>query len=368
MLFGSSLGRWIDNATTRLQALLTTIAVNRAVIISACILWFLIVEESGAGNVDKRKDHASLILLRHRSGRILNKESILQGRVKDVAFAGSLILGVIETLSRRLNVISISRDWVPVLAPPDIEKLGQIKYPLVKVDSTMAGINMACELLAPFVISGFLALIGSMRTAVISIAVVNSLSVWLEFAAAKSIAEEFEALKNPKKHQHIDNTEDETEPLVTAQRQRTFSWISRPARPIIAWFNGQSDSLRLYFSNDIWMASFAFAVLHTSLLSISSTTVVFLLSSGYSLRLITIAEAVSASFEFTSTIVTPFAVGRLNKSAALEWEPIPTEESLAIEERETEEIHKPVYNSTSAIARVGLCGILWQFLSLVSAS
>jgi hypothetical protein len=99
VLFGSSLGRWIDNATTRLQALLTTIAVNRAVIISACILWFLIVKESGAGNVNKGKDHSSLILLRLRLGKSLSKESILQERVKDVAFAGSLILGVIETLS-----------------------------------------------------------------------------------------------------------------------------------------------------------------------------------------------------------------------------------------------------------------------------
>jgi len=365
VLFGSSLGRCIDNATTRLRALLTTIAVNRAVIVSACVLWFLIVEESGVGDNDKVKEPSSTGLPQLRLGERFGMESILQGHLKGVAFTGALILGVIETLSRRLNVISISRDWVPVLAPPDAEKPVQSKYPLVKVDSTMAGINMVCELLAPFIISGFLTLVGSMRVAVATVALINSLSIWLEFATAKSIAKEFEELRNPKMHRVTDNTEDEAEESEVVEG-RCLAWITRLIRPIVGWLQGQADSLRLYFSNDIWMASFAFAVLHTSLLSISSTTVVFLLNSGYSLRLITIAEAVSASFEFTSTIVTPFAVSRLNKSAAEEWEPIPSEDSSAIEEGEAEEIHKPVYRSTSAIARVGLCGISWQFLSLVS--
>ena len=326
-------------------------------IVSACVLWFLIVEESEVGS-NKKPSPTGISQLSKKFG----KESILQGRSKGIAFAGALLLGVIETLSRRLNVISISRDWVPILAPPNAEKPIQIKFPLVKVDSTMAGINMVCELLAPFVISGFLALVGSIRVAVTTVALVNSFSVWLEFATAKSIAKEFEQLRNPKMHRNTAASEEVTE---IAQARRV-PWIVRPIRPIVGWLEGQADSLRLYFSNNVWMASFAFAVLHTSLLSISSTTVVFLLNSGYSLRLITIAEAVSASFEFASTIVTPLAVNRLDKSAALEWESVPSEEPVVVEDEEAKDINKSVYRSTSAIARVGMCGISWQFISLVS--
>jgi iron-regulated transporter 1 len=313
------------------------------------------VEESGIENNDKGRETSPTGIPQFHLGKRFGKESILQGRSKDIAFTGALVLGVLETLSRRLNVISISRDWVPILAPPNAEKPIQSKFPLVKVDSTMAGINMVCELLAPFVISGFLALVESMRVAVATVALVNSFSIWLEFATAKSIASEFEQLRNPKMNQ---NTEIDSSEVVQGQ---CLPWIVM--RPIVSWLEGQVDSLRLYFSNDVWMASFAFAVLHTSLLSISSTTVVFLLNSGYSLRLITIAEAVSASFEFTSTIITPFAVNKLDKSI-IEWEPISSEEPLVIEE-EAEEIHKPVYQSTSAISRVGLYGISWQFISLV---
>jgi iron-regulated transporter 1 len=224
---------------------------------------------------------------------------------------------------------------------------------------------MVCELLAPFVISGFLALVESMRVAVVTVALVNSFSIWLEFATAKSVAREFEQLRNPKTRRNTVSSEHEVE-ISEVVGRRCPPWIVKPMRPIVGWLEGQADSLRLYFSNDIWMASFAFAVLHTSLLSISSTTVVFLLNSGYSLRLITIAEAVSASFEFTSTIVTPLAVNRLDKATAREREQIPSEELPVVEEEEAEEIYKPVYRSTSAIARVGLCGISWQFVSLVS--
>jgi len=238
---------------TRLRALLTTIAVNRTVIVSACVLWFLIVEESGVGRNDNNRKPSSTGLLQVRLGERFGKESILHGHLKGIAFTGALILGVVEVLSRRLNVISISRDWVPVLAPPNVEKPIPSKFPLVKVDSTMAGINMICELLAPFVISGFLALVGSMRVAVVTIALVNSFSIWLEFATAKTVARDFEQLRNPKTRRNIAGSEDETE-VSEVVGGRCLPWIVKPMRPIVAWLEGQADSLRLYFSNDVWMA------------------------------------------------------------------------------------------------------------------
>jgi iron-regulated transporter 1 len=315
------------------------------------------VEETGVGNTAK-------------DGKPLNNpaegKSLLQGHVKGIAFTLVLVLGVLENLSRRANVISIQRDWVPVLAPPLVEKPAKDGWTLVKVDATMTGINLVCELLAPFVISGFLAFAHSMRLAVMTIGCVNGLSIWLEFATARWIAGQFVQLRAAKKAR----PSEEQEPAEgeSSGAHSSHAWYTNPLRPLIAFFQGHIASFKLWMSLDVCLSSLSFCILHTNLLSISSTTVVFLLNSGYSLRLITIAEAVSATFEFASTILTPYLAHRLSPPAPAVWEEIPPEIAPMEEQASEEEAEaqKPAHhNVTWAISRIGAFGITEMFFTLV---
>lgn len=322
----------------------------------------MIVEEAGVGNNSKDPKPPPA------EGK---DDSLLRGHFKTIAFATVLALGIVENLSRRGNVISIQRDWVPVLAPPVVEKPAKDGWTLVKVDATMTGINLVCELLAPFVISGFLAFVGSMRIAVITVGFVNGLSIWLEFATARWIAGQFIQLrtaKNPPRNEHEDD-DDETDP---GPSRPSIPWYARPIQPLVGFIKGHIASFKLWMSLDVCLSSLAFCILHTNLLSISSTTVVFLLNSGYSLRLITIAEAVSATFEFASTLLTPYLAHRLSPPAPAEWEPIPQEiapiEEEGEEEEEPDTDHKAHHDVTWAISRIGAFGITEMFFTLVCIS
>jgi solute carrier family 40 (iron-regulated transporter), member 1 len=105
--FGPAVGRWIDHASSRLRTLLTTILVNRAAIIFACLIWLLIVSESSTTQ-DESQGGAKKMTLDDDSSA--SGSSILQGAPKSIAFGLLLCLGILESLSRKANVISIERD------------------------------------------------------------------------------------------------------------------------------------------------------------------------------------------------------------------------------------------------------------------
>lgn len=327
----------------------------------------MIVEEAGAGGNSKSGSDQKALLTEDSEDN-----SLFRGHVKAITFTLVLVLGVVENLSRRANVISIQRDWVPVLAPPVVEKPAQSGWTLVKVDATMTGINLVCELLAPFVISAFLAFVGSMRVAAITVGLVNGLSIFLEFATARWIAGQFIQLRTAKNPQRSDN-EDGEEASESERSQRPVPWYTRPFQPLVGFIQGHISSFKLWMSLDVCLSSLSFSILHTNLLSISSTTVVFLLNSGLSLWLITIAEAVSASFEFASTLLTPYLAHKLSPPAPPQWEAIP-QEIAPIEEEETVEQEgeeeeaeaQPAHHDvTWAISRIGAFGITEMFFALV---
>jgi iron-regulated transporter 1 len=272
--FGSAIGRWIDNGPSRLRTLLITIAINRCSIISACVLWYLIV--GGRPNPDA-------------VAGTMDSTSLLHGDMKTIAFAILLLLGVIESLSRNANVISIERDWVPVLAPV-VTPTG---YNLAHVNAMMARIDMSCKLIGPIAVSGFLSII-PIREGVMAMALINSISFVAEFWSATQLWNQCPELAEKKMadHNHLSSAKKES------------------------FFTGYVDSLKLYFESSACMPSLAMCVTHASILSITSVTVVFLLHSGYSLRLVTIGEALSAVFELSSTFLVPLRVQKVSRRLA----------------------------------------------------
>ena len=141
LLFGSTLGRWVDCTPSRLRALLVTIIVNRISVLISCITWFVILSSTYPAS-------------------------------KQGFYAVALVLAMAEELSRGANVLSIERDWVPTLAKSSPDAKYPASYDLTNLNTTMKRIDMLCNLIAPFAVSTFVSRI----IAVIVIAVISTLS------------------------------------------------------------------------------------------------------------------------------------------------------------------------------------------------
>jgi solute carrier family 40 (iron-regulated transporter), member 1 len=336
--FGSAIGRWIDNGPSRLRTLLTTVAINRCSIIAACVLWFLIV--GGRPKADSVPGSGDTV-------------SLLHGNMKTVAFGILLLLGVTESLSRNANVITIERDWVPVLAPV----VSPTGYNLAHVNAVMARIDMISKLIAPIVISAALSII-PIREGVVAMALLNSISLVGEFWSALHLWAMCPELAEKRIPDHCDLPADHNHDNCSAKKE---SFIA-----------GYISSLKLYFGSSVWRPSLAMTVTHASILSLSSVTVVFLLHSGYSLRLVTVGEALSAIFELSSTFLVPFRVQKISRELAT----MEGYEFSAVPQDDEEDDSKPESRAIAiddqsqyvdmAISHVGRTGILTLACTLVS--
>jgi solute carrier family 40 (iron-regulated transporter), member 1 len=326
--------------------LLTTITINRLSIITGCCFWFLIVGERRSTQEEDRENG-----------------SLLKGQARSVAFGVLMLVGIVETLSRRANVISIERDCVPMLAPPEaMEKNSHnneepSKYSLIQVNSAMARIDMLCELACPIITTWFFSVVESMRLAVAVVGILNATSIWIELVTARRLAQDFSALTEAKNPEIPVSTPSPGIPTQTPP-------LSSVQRALHTQLSRQAHSLRVFFSNDVSMPSFAMCLLHMLMLNISSTTVAFLLNSGYSLQIITVLEALGSSFELASTFVTPYAVGtprrRLQQATDSETTPLLADGTA---DAPTASL---VRGNADNVCRVGLWAISEMFVVLVS--
>jgi solute carrier family 40 (iron-regulated transporter), member 1 len=352
--FASAIGRWIDTGASRLRTLLATIFVNRLSVIGACIFWFLIVSETSfsspsTSEASTPEDGAT-------------GDSILSGTMKSVAFAVLLGLGIIENLSRKANIISIERDWVPVLSPTSVAE----KYTLTQVNATMARIDIACKLLAPLVMSWFFSVVPSIKLGVAAVVFSSVASLALEWLTSNMLWNMCPVLQEPKALDEL--SQRESQPREGHHGDHYPKQYQSLASKVLSQFSCFKTSVREYFNSSVWRPSLAMCMTHTSILSVTSVTVVFLLNSGYSLRLITIAEGANAVFELSSTILVPMAVKKLASSAkphGRTYQLVDQDErSNDINDRHRED-DKSDSNVDAAIRKVGFWGICGMVLILL---
>ncbi|KAK3176130.1 hypothetical protein OEA41_007452 [Lepraria neglecta] len=307
IIFASSLGRWVDHGPSRLQTLLTTVTVNRIVVILACSCWAVIVTRDGHDGLDVPTESR-------------NPEQpprpLAVGQFKDAVFLIILALGFVERLSRVANLISIERDWVPTLATVAIHEKEPAKYELTQLNAVMSRIDLICKLGAPIMMSVFMSATKSTWLGAVAMIVLNLLTWPLEYWTARK------AWHGSLQLQELKNTEASS--ITTAGAGDTNSdgpsiehgpfglrvWdrAIKIMESLVSWLRNYALSLRLYFTTDIWMPSLAMTGLHFSVLVFSGTLTVFLVNSGFSLKLITGAEVLSAVFELSSTYVFPWGV------------------------------------------------------------
>jgi len=336
ILFASSIGRWIDYGSSRLKTLLATISINRLSAVSACVLWFFIVDDHGQNTEEGAGPWWDT--------------------VKTTFFSTLLVLGMVESLSRKANVISIERDWVPVLT----RATSTTGYSLTHVNAMMSRIDIMCKLLVPIAMSGLLSLV-SIRVGVLAVLVTNGLSFIVEVWSARLLWEQCPELTKRNEPDSIEMHSSSSWPKFSARSWSVDSFTS-------SYF----EAFSIYFDSNIWLPSLAMCMTHASILSATGVTIVFFLDAGYSLQLVTVVEALSAFFELTSTLLYPFAIKKLARSSSPRGPVTPItanaeefEDDLQLvktsshsEELETELVD-------SAISHIGLSGIMSMVTLLV---
>ncbi len=333
-------GRWVDQNPNRLKTLLSTISVNRFAVIGASVLWYFIVEP-----LNGLPEGANLAPS--------PVESKTTPMLKGPIFGFILVLGILETLSASGNMLSMERDWVVTAASPD----GQ-PYDLTHLNSAMRRIDLICKLIAPILIS----VIMSATSTKVGVLVVGGMSAtsWaVEILCAKRVWNRNPKLKSPK----VVRTQSNHANFLPRIRSRTI-W-----NRMAGGFHHYVQDFKYYFSSKVWAPSLALALLHISALSYGATFITFLLNAGFSLDLITVARAAGSLVEISSTVVTPVGVqylGRAQNHGYYRGESWSCHESeTVLLENESPDVEG---RTETGLERLGLWGISWQLLNLVSTS
>ena len=276
---------------------------NRIVVILACCCWVVIIAQDGHKDTTSPSDP---------SASVDQPRPLSVGEFKDTIFLVILALGVIERLSRLANLISIERDWVPTLATAVESDKEPPPYDLTHLNAVMSRIDLICKLGAPIVMSMFMSATKSSRLGAVAMIALNFVSWPLEYWTAQTCWQDSTRLQKEKAEVPTacaeagvsKDIELEKSPEYPRLWASLYNFVGR----FSSWIRQYGWSLKLYFATDIWMASLAITGLHFSILVFSGTLTVFLVNSGFSLKLVTWAEIFSAMFELGSTYVFPLGV------------------------------------------------------------
>ncbi|CAF9938656.1 hypothetical protein IMSHALPRED_001040 [Imshaugia aleurites] len=369
IVFASSLGRWVDHAPSRLRTLLTTVSINRVVVIVACVCWVIIITKDVQEDVPKSIGDA----IEPTDARPLKLH-----QWKDATFLLILALGISERLSRLANLISIERDWVPTMVTAGATDKQQPPYDLSRLNAVMSRIDLICKLGSPIAISAFMSATKSPRLGAILLIGLNLMTWPLEYGTAKIVWQGNEQLREEKV---VDVSEAKDIAVSGSQDGVGFTSdnLLNALKAVLGWFSQYGRSLQQYFSTEVWMPSLAMSTLHFSILTFSSTLIVFLVNSGFSMTLITCAEVLSAAFEMSSTFLFPWAVRvlgnrhptyiPLSPDDEIDNNP-PSKPSTPL--RSTFAIHDPnpdppstEHTQTAAVSTLGLLALTLTLLALI---
>jgi len=332
-----AIGSWIDRSPSRLRTLLLTITVNRLSVILGCLGWAVLVFTASEPVTSE------VIQVVY-----MPKWFSIQG-LKFWLFALVIVLGIFEKLSGIGNMISMERDWVPILASKP-RRDGQQVYNLTNLNAIMRRIDLVCKLVSPLVISVVVSS-SSMLVGVAVVAGMSGVSWGFEVFCARRVWQISAGLRAPR--------EGSGRPITNRDSPPLQSTLLTARQTIPRTCSKQWSQLVRYFSTDVWIPSLSLSLLHLSALSYSATFITFLLNSGFSLLVITIARAVGSLVEVSSTFVAPIGIDYLALSKREAERNEDQEQLLEGQEAKKSEQH------ATGLARSGLWGITLQLGNLV---
>ncbi|KAL1331153.1 hypothetical protein HN51_048407 [Arachis hypogaea] len=212
------------------------------------------------------------------------------------------VCGGISVLSTLAGTILIERDWLLVISegePPEL---------LTKMNSVTRRIDLTCKLLAP-VITGFIISFLSLKASAITLALWNTVSVWVEYWLFSSVYNGIPALKqsNQRRVAKILQSDDEERNEITLEgnspqvddrsRSKSFcEWISEIPY-VVAW--------RVYLQQEVVIPGIALALLFFTVLSFGTLMTATLEWEGIPAYIIGIGRGISAVIGIGATVAYP---------------------------------------------------------------
>lgn len=336
--------------------------------IAACICWAIIIEKEVLDEVPTSDDATT---------EFTDARPLKLHQWKDAIFLLILMLGILERLSRLANLVSIERDWVPTMVVTASADKQQLPYDLSYLNAVMSRIDLICKLGSPIVISAFMSATQSPRLGAVLLIGLNFLTWPFECWTARLVWQGNEQLRDEK----VDGSEVKDFALSRNKNGAglTLDGLFKASKALLGWIVQYGRSLRQYFSTEIWMPSLAISSLHFSVLTFSSTLIVFLVNSGFSMTLITWAEVLSAAFELSSTFIFPWAV-RVLSIKRTAYRPLsddetttstpttPLRSTFEIQDVNTKPNNEPPSSEqtqTTGVSKLGLLALTLTLLALI---
>ncbi|GAP82642.1 putative solute carrier family 40 (iron-regulated transporter) protein [Rosellinia necatrix] len=331
IVFSSFVGHWVERSPSRLRTLLSTIYCNRASVILGSFFWLLILSQEN--------------LLVGEGPAITPPRFALprNDTLKGIIFVVAVAFGIIERLSASANLISMERDWVVTVAGP----IGH-PYDLTNLNAVMRRIDLVCKLIAPILISIIISATGSIRIGVLYTGLTSFSSVPIELLSARRVWNGSAALQTPK-------------PLPSSGTEERVVDIRPRSNRLHHYFKG----FEMYFSSPVWIPSFALAMLHFNMLTWRATFITYLINTGYSLNVITIARAIGSILEISSTVITPWGVVYLGKIGRPSVVPGEGPGTRLLYEEQWPEGSTNETETVIGLQRLGLWGISSQLINTV---
>ena len=262
------LGKYID-VGNRLQVVRVSIVLQRLVVALSCLLMWLMLKLNSLSHVVR------------------------------YALLGCLaFLASVEKLCSIMNLVSVERDWVVVIADQDDAALRSM-------NSQMRRIDLICKLVGPFLISVFDG-ISTIMAIEVNLGM-NVVSVLIEYFAIKGVYSKVPALHFSKQD------------TITSRSPGGDYSIRHNIKHLREASVHSSHELIFYLKHRACRPSFSGALLYLTVLSFAGQMVTYLLSSGYNSIQIAIARTISVLFEISATWLAPFVMARIGPVRSGIW-------------------------------------------------
>ncbi|KAK6811614.1 hypothetical protein RU639_012506 [Aspergillus parasiticus] len=271
ILLAPAVGHYIDTGN-RLLVVRVSIVLQRIVVAASCLIFYLLAIEL----------------------------PVLSG-IDNILLVALALLACIEKLCSIMNLVSVERDWVVIVAGNDHDGLRTM-------NAQMRRIDLICKLIGPLAI----ALVDGVSTkiAILFNLGMNICSVVVEYFTIARVYCEVPELQQSKTKAYIEsqNTESDQHNRVA----RLWNYWYRLTQKALGDFAS-------YFRHPVFLPSFAGALLYLTVLSFAGQMVTWLLSTGYDSTKVGIARTLAVVFEVLATWIAPWLMGRIGPTRAGLW-------------------------------------------------
>ncbi|KAF7591879.1 hypothetical protein BBP40_000922 [Aspergillus hancockii] len=238
IILAPAVGHYID-VGNRLQVVRLSIVLQRLVVAASCIMFYL------------------------RAIRL----PILRG-YDGIVLACLAFLACVEKVCSIMNLVSVERDWVVVVAGEDHERLKTMNAQMRRIDL-----------------------------------------IFVEYYSIARVYYEVPELQQPKSENY--------ESLNVESDQRTF--LVRVSQTCFTLTQKALGDFASYTRHSVFLPSFAGSLLYLTVLSFAGQMVTWLLSTGYNSMQVGIARTLSVAFEILATWIAPWLMGKIGPTRAGLW-------------------------------------------------